>query len=98
MYDEIVGNREELSKENFDLFQDNVKISYEEYEDALEKMNYNNYNHIIQLPPNTNLILPNPIIYDLTFQKFQYPNLENKINKQGKGGMFSRAVGYFFKK
>lgn len=99
MYDEMVedSSTNTLSRENFDLFKDNIKVSYEEYIEGLEKMNYNNYSHIVQLPPNTLLLNPKPIVYDLTFQKIQYPDLENKMKKQDKG-IFGRALGYFFKK
>lgn len=87
---------ERISKENFELFKEDIKMPYEEYTEAIEKTNYNNYSHLLQMPPNTKLLDPKPIVYDLTFQRFQYPNLENK--KKGEKGIFSRAFGYFFNK
>jgi hypothetical protein len=98
MYDEMSENalcNDEVSQDNFDLLKENVKINYEEYIEAKEKINYNNFSHIIQFPPNTGMLNPKPIIYDLTFQKLQYPDLEKKMKKDDKG-LFSRAFGYFF--
>ena len=98
MFDENSVNafcNDELTSDNFDILKENVKITHEDYVEAKEKMNYNNYSHIIQFPPNTTLLNPKPIIYDLTFQKLQYPNLEKKVKKEEKG-IFGRAMGYFF--
>jgi hypothetical protein len=97
LYDEMQSDREILSKENFEMLGDKVKISYDEYQEAIQKNNYNNYSNLIQIPPNTELLNPKPIIYDLTFQRFQYPELENKM-KKAQSGILGRAFGYFFNK
>ncbi len=97
LLDEMQLTREELTPESFALFKDNVKISYEEYKEALDKNNYNNYSSIIQIPPNTQQLNPKPVIYDLTFLRFQYPDLTEKIKESNKG-LFGRAMGYFFNK
>lgn len=100
MHDEMSEGafcNDELTAENFEILKENVTISYEEYLEAKDKLNYNNYSHIIQIPPNTTLLNPKPIIYDLTFQKLQYPDLDKKMKKEDKG-ILSRAFGYFFNK
>lgn len=86
-----------MKKETFEIFKDNVQFTYEEYVDAVLKNNYNNNSSIIQIPPNTHLINPKPIIYDLAFPKFQYPDLKQKMQKTEKS-MIGRAFGYFFNK
>lgn len=98
MYDLINDKKDVLTKDNFEALKNHVNFTYEEYLEAVEKNNYNNYSHIIQFPPNTHLINPKPIIYDLAFQKFSYPNLEEKSKKQESKGLIGRAFGYFFKK
>jgi hypothetical protein len=95
--DQLFDTNEALSNESFNLFKDKLKISYDEYTEAIEKANYNNYSHLVQLPPNITLVTPKPINYDLTFQRFNYPNLEERMKKQGKG-FFGKAMGYFFNK
>jgi hypothetical protein len=98
MHDEMQEGafcNDELTADNFEILRENVKISYEEYLEAKDKLNYNNYSHIIQFPPNSTLLSPKPIIYDLTFQKLQYPDLEKKMKKEDKG-ILGRAFGYFF--
>ncbi len=94
---EDMSKSERITKENFETIKDEVKISYEDYVEALEKNNYNNFSHMMQVPPNTKLIDPKPIVYDLTFQRFQYPKLDSKKLTDNKG-IFSRALGYFFNK
>jgi hypothetical protein len=96
MYEDM-KKYERITKENFELIKDEVKISYEDYLEAHEKNNYNNFSHMMQVPPNTKLIDPKPIVYDLTFQRFQYPKLDSKKQAENKG-IFSRALGYFFNK
>lgn len=98
MFDLINDNNAVMTKETFEVLKDNVNFTYEEYFDAYNKNNYNNYSHIIQFPPNTQLINPKPIVYDLSFQKFQYPNLSEKSKKQENKGIIGRAFGYFFNK
>ncbi len=98
MYDLINDKNNLMSKETFEVLKENINFNYEEYLDSYTKNNYNNYSHIIQFPPNTQLINPKPIIYDLSFQKFQYPNLQEKSKKQENKGLIGRAFGYFFNK
>ena len=59
------------------------------------KNNYNNFTQIMQLPMNTKLIPPKPIVFDLTYEQFTYPNLEEKTKKQSKG-LLGRTLGYWF--
>ena len=49
----------------------------------------------MQLPMNTKLIPPKPIVFDLTYERFTYPNLEEKTKKQAKG-LLGRTLGYWF--
>jgi len=98
IYDLISEKNSFMSKETFDVLKENVNFTFEDYLEACNKNNYNNYSQIIQFPPNTHLINPKPIIYDLSFQKFQYPNLEEKSKKQESKGLIGRAFGYFFNK
>ena len=49
----------------------------------------------MQLPMNTKLIPPMPIVFDLTYEQFTYPNLEEKTKKQAKG-LLGRTLGYWF--
>jgi hypothetical protein len=95
--DQLIGNHDILTPETFNLFKDKLKISYDEYIEAIEKCNYNNYSHLVQLPPNVDLLTPKPINYDLTFQRFNYPNLQERMKKQDKG-ILGRALGYFWNK
>ena len=87
--------KNELTKDNFDMMGDNIKISYQDYIEATSKNNFNNYTQIMQLPPNTKLIPPKPIVFDLTYEQFSYPNLEEKTKKQQKG-FLGRTFGYWF--
>lgn len=98
MFDLINDNSALMSKDTFETLKDNVNFPYEEYLDAYSKNNYNNYSHMVQFPPNTQLLNPKPIVYDLSFQKFQYPNLAEKSKKQESKGLIGRAFGYFFNK
>jgi hypothetical protein len=98
MFDLINDNNAIMTKETFEVLKDNVSFTYEEYLDAYNKNNYNNYSHIIQFPPNTQLINPKPIVYDLSFQKFRYPNLSEKSKKEESKGLIVRAFGYLFNK
>lgn len=94
MFDEMKNEEGHLSQEKFEIFKDTVKISYEDYQEAIDKLNYNNHSHLIQAPPNLKLLDPKPIVYDLTYQKIMYPDLTNKVKAQK--GLFSRTLGYFF--
>lgn len=97
LYDSITHPKASLSEDNFNLFSEYLKINFEDYRESNSKQNFNNHSNIIQVPPNLNMINPKPIVYDLTFQNIQYPIIDHKLKKEQKG-IFSRAVGYFFKK
>ncbi|MCQ2816806.1 MAG: hypothetical protein MJ252_06025, partial [archaeon] len=88
---------EKIEKDNFGLLKDISKITFENYSDAVNKGTFNNYSQIVQIPISTVLIPPKPIVYDLTYEKFEYPNLEEKTKKQSKG-LLGRTFGYFFGK
>lgn len=98
LYDQMSNEKAEIGRDTFEMFKDNVKVTYEEYVEAFDKGTYNNYSHIIQLPPNNEILNPKPIVYDLTYQKFAYPNLDKKIKKTEDKGLMSRAFGMFWKK
>ncbi len=98
MFDLINDNNSVMTIETFETLKDNVNFTYEEYLEAYNKNNYNNFSHIVQFPPNTHLITPKPIVYDLSFQKFNYPNLAEKSKKLENKGLIGRAFGYFFNK
>ena len=87
--------KKDLDKDNFELLGEDIKLSYDEYKEALMKNNYNNYTQIMQFPMNTKLIPPKPIVFDLTYEQFTYPNLEEKTKKQAKG-LLGRTLGYWF--
>ena len=88
-------SKKDLEKDNFELLGEDIKLSYDEYKEALMKNNYNNYTQIMQFPMNTKLIPPKPIVFDLTYEQFTYPNLEEKTKKQSKG-LLGRTLGYWF--
>lgn len=98
MHDLIEDKNLFMKKETFEALSENVHFTYEEYIDAVFKNNYNNNNHLVQLPPNTQLLHPKPIVYDLAFQKFNYPDLKQKIQKAPEKSIIGRAFGYFFNK
>ena len=56
---------------------------------------FNNYTHIMQIPMNTELISPKPIVYDLIYEKLEYPDLKDKTKTQSKS-LMGRAFGYFW--
>lgn len=97
VYDDMKSKKDNILKEHSAIFKENLKISLEEYYEAHDKKNYNNYSNLIQLPPSTLSLNPKPIIYDLTFPRFEYPNLQERI-KQNEKGLLSGVLGYFFKK
>lgn len=98
MHDLINDKDIYMKKDTFEVLKSHVQFSYEEYIDSAVKNNYNNNNNLIQIPPNTNLIYPKPIVYDLAFPKFQYPDLKQKMEKTESKSMIGRAFGYFFNK
>ena len=96
LYDSITNQRNNLTEESFNHFNQHVNLSFNDYTEAIEKQNFNNSTHIIQFPPTIQTLYPKPIIYDLTFQSIVYPDIEDKTKKQEKAGLASRAFGYFF--
>ena len=84
-----------LTKEQYENLQEYITLSYEDYLDGLKNHNFNGYTHIIQVPMNTQLLEPKPIVYDLTFEKLEYPDLSQKIKGESKS-LMGRAFGYFF--
>ena len=84
-----------LTKEQYENLQEYITLSYEDYLDGIKNQNFNGYTHIIQVPMNTQLLEPKPIVYDLTFEKLEYPDLSQKIKGESKS-LMGRAFGYFF--
>ena len=86
-----------LTKEQYEDLQEYITLSYEDYLDGLKNQNFDGYTHIMQIPMNTQLLEPKPIVYDLTFEKLEYPDLSKKIKGEQKS-LMGRAFGYFFGK
>ena len=84
-----------LTKEQFECIGDIITMKYDDYLEAINSQNFNGFSNIMQIPMNTQLLKPKPIVYDLTFEKIEYPDLTEKIKGQSKGFM-GRAFGYFF--
>ena len=57
MHDLINDKDLHMKKETFEVLKDNFQFTYEEYLDANMRNNYNNNSNIIQIPPNTQLLL-----------------------------------------
>ena len=98
LYSNLKGDKESINKENFEIFKDYSKISFEEYNDSLSKQTYNNYTHLIQFPPNFQILYPKPISYDLVHSRINYPDMKQKIEKeeQANKGYFGKALSYMF--
>lgn len=96
LYDTIKNNNEILSKESYETMNQFNKMTYDEYLEGIYKNTFGNYTQIAQLPMNTQLLDPKPIFYDLIYENFDYPNLEEKIKKQQSKGLIGRTFGYFF--
>ena len=84
-----------LSKEQYENLKDYITLPYEDYLEGIKKHNFDGYTHIMQIPMNTQLLEPKPIVYDLTFEKLEYPDLTEKTKEKSKG-LMGRAFGYFF--
>ena len=84
-----------LSKEQYENLKDYITLPYEDYLEGINKHNFDGYTHIMQIPMNTQLLEPKPIVYDLTFEKLEYPDLTEKTKEKSKS-LMGRAFGYFF--
>jgi signal recognition particle subunit SRP68 len=84
-----------LSKEQYENLKDYITLPYEDYLEGIKKHNFDGYTHIMQIPMNTQLLEPKPIVYDLTFEKLEYPDLTEKTKEKSKS-LMGRAFGYFF--
>ena len=81
LYNNLKGDKKSVNQENYSIFKDYAKISFEEYSDALKRQEFNNNTHLIQFPPNFLLLTPKPISFDLVFNYFQYPDLTEQVKK-----------------
>ena len=86
-----------LTKEQYENLKEYITLPYEDYLEGLKNHNFDGYTHIMQVPMNTQLLEPKPIVYDLTFEKLDYPDLSQKIKGESKS-LMGRAFGYFFGK
>jgi hypothetical protein len=84
-----------LSKEQYENLKDYITLPYEDYLEGIKKHNFDGYTHLMQIPMNTQLLEPKPIVYDLTFEKLEYPDLTEKTKEKSKS-LMGRAFGYFF--
>jgi hypothetical protein len=84
-----------LSKEQYENLKDYITLPYEDYLEGIKKHNFDGYTHIMQIPMNTQLLEPKPIVYDLTFEKLEYPDLTEKTKEKSKS-LMGTAFGYFF--
>ena len=84
-----------LNKEQYDDLKDYITLPYEDYLEGIKKHNFDGYTHIIQIPMNTQLLQPKPIVYDLSFEKLEFPDLTEKTKEKPKS-LMGRAFGYFF--
>ena len=93
--DLMFNNNIVLTKEQYENLKDYITLPYEDYLEGIKKHNFDGYTHIMQIPMNTQLLEPKPIVYDLTFEKLEYPDLTEKTKEKPKG-LMGRAFGYFF--
>ena len=84
-----------LTKEQYEDLKDFITLSYEDYLEGFKNHNFNGYTHLMQIPMNTQLLEPKPIVVDLTFEKLEYPDLTEKTKEKSKS-LMGRAFGYFF--
>ena len=84
-----------LNKEQYEDLKDYITLPYEDYLEGIKKHNFDGYTHIIQIPMNTQLLEPKPIVYDLSFEKLEFPDLTEKTKEKSKS-LMGRAFGYFF--
>ena len=93
--DYMLNNNVILNKEQYEELKDYITLSYEDYLEGIKTHNFDGYTHIMQIPMNTQLLEPKPIVYDLTFEKLEYPDLTEKTKEKSKS-LMGRAFGYFF--
>ena len=86
-----------ITKEQYESLQEYITLRYENYLEGLKYQNFNGYTHIVQVPMNTQLLEPKPIVYDLAFEKIEFPDLNQKVKTESKS-LMGRAFGYFFGK
>lgn len=98
LHTDIKGDKESITRENYEIFRENLKMTFDEFKDSVKKQNYNNYTHLIQFPPNFQVLTPKPISFDLVHPMIQYPDLSAKCKKEEKKGLLGRAFGYMFGK
>ena len=84
-----------LTKEQYEDLKDYITLPYEDYLEGIKNHNFDGYTHIMQIPMNTQLLEPKPIVYDLTFEKLEYPDLTEKTKPKSQS-LMGRAFGYFF--
>ena len=82
-----------LNKEQYETMNKYINLPYEDYMNVINNNSFNNYNNIMQIPMNTSLIEPKPIIFDLIYDKFDYPDLTNKT-KEGSKGIMGKLFGF----
>ena len=93
--DLMFNNNIVLNKEQYEDLKDYITLPYEDYLEGIKKHNFDGYTHIIQIPMNTQLLEPKPIVYDLSFEKLEFPDLTEKTKEKSKS-LMGRAFGYFF--
>ena len=93
--DLMFNNNIVLNKEQYDDLKDYITLPYEDYLEGIKKHNFDGYTHLIQIPMNTQLLEPKPIVYDLSFEKLEFPDLTEKTKEKPKS-LMGRAFGYFF--
>jgi hypothetical protein len=96
LYDTIINEgKTNLTKEQYSTMEKYVTLPYNDFMQVTKENTFNNYTHIMQLPMNTELISPKPIVYDLIYEKLEYPDLKDKTKTQSKS-LMGRAFGYFW--
>jgi len=92
--DEILKkDKFKLNKEQYETMNKYINLPFEDYMKVINNNSFNNYNNIMQIPMNTSLIEPKPIIFDLIYDKFDYPDLTNKT-KEGSKGIMGKLFGF----
>ena len=96
LYDTIINEgKTNLTKEQYSTMEKYVTLPYNDFMQVTKENTFNNYTHIMQIPMNTELISPKPIVYDLIYEKLEYPDLKDKTKTQSKS-LMGRAFGYFW--
>ena len=98
LYSSLKGDKESISVENYEIFKQYTKIDFNQYHEAINKQTYNSYTHLIQFPPNFQILYPKPISFDLINNHLNYPDLTSKFKKEEKKSLVGRTLGYFFGK